>query len=101
MKRPASAAAPKKGEWSCPDSSWLKEYPTLCQGLCDPWWEDGKPRECWSLTLRFEPGAVHLCVNDKGGNMGLYTTGEDVLDALALVEACLREGTASWRRWRK
>ena len=101
MKRPASQAALKKGEWSCPDKTWMKEYPNLCAGLCDPWWDDGKPRELWSITLRFEGDSVHACVNDKGGNQGLYTTGEDVDDVLALVEAALAGGLASWRRWRK
>jgi len=101
VKRPSQVAAPKKGEWVCPDPEWKKDYPVLSQGMCDGFWDDGKPREVWSLTVRFEPGAVHLCLNDKGASMGLYTTGESVVDALALLESCLAEGTASWRRWRK
>jgi hypothetical protein len=101
MKRSSPVAAPKKGEWVCPDKEWAKEYPTLCQGLCDPWWDDGKPRQCWSLTVRFEPDAVHLCVNDKDSSSGLYTTGEDLSGALALLEEALSQGTASWRKWRK
>lgn len=101
MKRALAAAQMKKGEWSCPDPEWVKDYPTLAAGMCDPWWDDGKPRGTWSLTIRFEGGSCHLCVNDKEGNAGLYTTGEDVVDALALLEAALKDGTASWRKWRK
>lgn len=101
MKRELAAAQLKKGEWLCPDKSWLKAYPTLAAGMCDCWWDDGKPRLVWSLTVRFEAGSCHLCVNDKEKNAGLYTTGEDFLDALALLEGALKEGVATWRRWRK
>lgn len=101
MQRPSADKPPEKGKWVCPDASWLKEYPSLVQGMCDPFWDDGKPREVWSLTLRFEATAVHLCVNDKGLNRGLYTSGEGVDDALALLESALKEGVAQWRRWRK
>lgn len=101
MKRTPSQAAPKKGEVLYPDKDFAKDYPSLALGMCDGWWDDGKPREVWSLTIRFEAQAVHLCLNDKGASMGLYTTGESLNDALACMEECLSQGTASWRRWRK
>lgn len=101
MKRASATPAVKKGDWACPDPAFLKNYPTLAQGMSDTWWEDGKPRELWTLTVRFDTNSVNLCVNDRGANMGLYTTGESLDDALALLEECLSQGTASWRRWRK
>lgn len=101
MKRPSSQVAPKKGSWSCPDAPFFEKFPTLASGMCDAWWDDGKPREVWSLTVRFEAEAVHLCVNDKEASMGLYTTGESLEGALELLESCLANGSASWRRWKK
>jgi len=101
VKRPEATKSPAKGQWICPDTTFQQEYPTLSQGMCDVWWDDGKPREPWTLTLRFDATGVSLCVNDKGLSMGLYTTGEGVDDALALLENALKEGTGQWRRWKK
>lgn len=101
MKRPDNVPVFKKGSWSCPDPAWSKAYPSLCMGMCDLFWDDGKPRECWSLTLRFDGLAVHACVNDKGAGQGLYGTGESVNDVLAHLEHALSQGVAQWRRWRK
>lgn len=101
MKRPSQVSAPAKGKWSCPDAAFAKKYPSLAQGMCDGWWEDGKQRDVWSVTLRFDDSGVFLCINDKGLNSGLYTSGATLDDALALVEACLTDGSASWRRWKK
>lgn len=101
MKRPSSQAAPKKGAWSCVDPGFAKSYPTLAAGLCDPWWDDGKPRELWSLTVRIDAEAVSLCVNDKEASAGLYTSGGSVAEALALLEAALASGSGTWRRWKR
>jgi hypothetical protein len=101
MKRPEAQKLQPKGQWLCCDKSFQENYPTLTQGMCDVWWDDGKPREPWTLTLRFDSAGVSLCVNDKGLAMGLYTNGENVDDALALLESALKEGTAQWRRWKK
>jgi hypothetical protein len=101
MKRPSQVPGSKKGEWKCPDPSFLKDYPTLAAGLCDVWWDDGKPRVPYTLTLRMDEGGVHCCLNDKEASMGLYTTGGTIEDVFELVEACLRTGSASWRRWKK
>lgn len=101
MKRPESTKPQAKGVWACPDAGFAKEYPTLAQGMCDLWWDDGKPREPWSVTLRFEGGAVHGCVNDRGLAMGLYSSAEGVDDLLAGLEHALSQGVAQWRRWKK
>lgn len=101
MKRDDNVSTRKKGEWSCPDSAFLKSYPLLAAGLCDIWWEDGKPREPWTMTVRFEEDAVHLCLNDKSKGQGAYTTGESLQDVFRLVEAALGAQTLSWRRWKK
>jgi len=101
MKRSASQAPQARGKWSCPDPPFLKMYPTLAEGMCDCWWDDGKPRTPWSLTIRFEGDQTHLCVNDKEGSMGLYTTAETLSGALGQLEALLKGGGAAWRRWKK
>jgi hypothetical protein len=101
MKREAAVAKIPKGEWHCPDPLILKNYPSLAQGLSDTFWEDGKPRIPWTLTIRFDPETVNLCVNDKEGSKGAYTTGETLSEALQLVEQAIVQGTLSWRKWKR
>jgi hypothetical protein len=101
MKRDTGGPTPKKGEWSCPDKEFAKKFPNLSQGLCDCFWEDGKARVPWTLTLRFDADGVNGCLNDKEGSRGAYTTGATLADVIALMEAAVSAGTLSWRRWRK
>lgn len=101
MKREALAATVPKGKWSCPDTSFAKAYPTLAQALCDPWWDDGKPRVPFTMTIRFDGNTVNICLNDKEGSRGAYTTAEGLPEAYALVNAALETATLSWRRWKK
>lgn len=101
MKRPTSQATSPKGKWSSPDSEFKAKYPALSEGMCDCWWEDGKARVPWSLTVRFEGDQTHLCVNDKEGSMGLYTTAHTLPEALQQLEEVLKHGGAPWRRWKK
>ena len=101
MKRDSSTPATKKGEWTCPDPYFKKTYPSLAQGLCDPFWDVGKPRIPWTLTIRFDAGTCNLCINDKDGGRGSYTTAETMAEALELVEAAIKAETLAWRRWKK
>lgn len=101
MKRPSTSQAPTKGQWSCPDEKFLKTYPTLAAGLCDCWWDDGKKRIPWTMTIRFEDGSVHLCLNDKESGQGAYTTGSSLPDVFQLVEEALLEDLLSWRKWKR
>jgi len=101
MKRPDASQVSKKGSWSCPDPSFFKSYPLLAAGLCDPWWDDGKPRQVWTITLSFDGPNANVCVNDKELGQGSYTTAASLQEALALIEGALKANTLSWRRWKK
>jgi hypothetical protein len=101
MKRREPPKPGKKGEVSYPDATFAKDYPTLALGMCDGVWDDGKPREVWVLTVRMKDHGVLLTVTDKNYNECLYTEGEDLLSALALVEEALSQGVASWRKFNR
>lgn len=101
MKRPDSSQVPKKGTWACADPEFVKKYPSLAEGMCDPWWEDGKPRDTWTLTIRIDRESVNLCLNDKQSGQGAYTTGGTLSEALELLNGALKAGTLAWRRWKK
>jgi hypothetical protein len=101
MKRTSTSQVSVKGQWACPDPAFLKAYPFLAAGLCDIWWDDNKPRVPWTMTIRFEQDAVHVCINDKEKNQGAYTTGETLPSTLALVEKALKDEQLAFRKWRK
>ena len=101
MERRKPPAAGSKGEVTYPDKAFALDYPTLAAGMCDGVWSDGKPREVWTLSVRMKEAGVLLTVTDKNYAECLYTEGETLLDALAAVEECLSQGTASWRRFNR
>lgn len=90
-----------KGEVAYPDKKFAKEYPTLARGMCDGLWNDGKPREVWTISIRMKEQGVLITTTDKNYGECLYTEGEDVDSALALVEEALAQGTASWRKFNR
>jgi hypothetical protein len=101
MERRVPPKPGKRGEISYPDLTFAKDYPTLAKGMCDGLWDDGKPREVWTLSIRMKDKGVLCTLTDKNYGECLYTEGEDLVSALALVEECLSQGTASWRRFNK
>jgi hypothetical protein len=100
MQRPTSTAVTKKGEWVCPDADFLSVYPTLAQGMSDRWWDDGKPRDPWTITIAFMPDSVQLSLTDKGLCQSLFTNADSVTEGLVALEAIVSGGASSWRRWR-
>jgi hypothetical protein len=98
MKRPSQVSRPKKGEYACPDSSFALTYPELARGMCDPWWDDGKPRKTWTLKVWMDEAAVHVYLNDPDSKLGSFTTATGLTEALMELEAALAGGTLSWRK---
>jgi hypothetical protein len=99
MKRTAAGAPdPKSRVWKCPDEWFAKDYPTLTAGLCDPWWDDGKPRDTWTLKIAYSGGGCTVVTNDPGGKLVLFTTAESLSAALEALELALQTGTAAWRK---
>lgn len=101
MERRQPPKPGKRGEVTYPDPKFAKEYPSLALGMCDGAWSDGKPREVWTISIRMKEKGVLVTVTDKNYGECLYTEGEDLDCALALVEEALAQGTASWRRFNR
>jgi len=100
MQRPSQAARPKKGEFKCPDEDFMLTYPKLAAGLCDPWWDDGKPREPWSIKVQMKDDAVLFTITDKESKLVAFTTSEGFIEGLVSIEKALEEGGLSWRKSR-
>lgn len=102
MKRESPAGSTAKGAWTCPDPHFLKLYPDLAQGMCDCWWDDGKPRICFKLSVGFDEGrGTSLTLSDKGGDRYAFTNAETLSDALNILNTALAAGTVAWRKNRK
>jgi len=98
MKRPSQAPGPKKGSFNCPDSAFLSNYPELARGLCDCWWDDGKPREPWTLKVSMRDDGVMIAINDKDNKLVSFTSAEGLTEAFMAIEAALAGGGLSWRK---
>lgn len=99
MERRKPPTPSSRGAVTYPDAAFARDYPTLACGMCDGLWSDGKPREVWTFSVRMKEQGVLITVTDKNYAECLYTEGEDLLSALALVEEALKQGTASWRKF--
>lgn len=101
MKRAQTETQKAKGKWIPSTDRFLKDRPTVDSYLTDAWWDDGKPREVCSLTIRVGNGNAMVSLNDADNEQSITTNGEDVNDALDRLEAYLATGTPSWRSWGK
>lgn len=98
MKRPSQASRPKKGDFICPDSSFQTTYPQLAAGMCDPWWDDGKPRTPWTLKVSMAEDAVLLCLSDKDSKLVSFTSSPGLVEGLMAIEGALQGQGLSWRK---
>lgn len=98
MKRPSELPSAIPGTWTCPDPHFVKLYPSLAQGMCDPFWDDKKPRKLWRLSVGFDAQGCSLCLSCKNLNCFAYTNAPDLSEALRLLEKAVAEGTVAWRK---
>ena len=101
MKREQAEKQSKAGKYVHPQVGDLVEYPTMSPYLLDCWWDDGKPRETCTLSIKFLGDTVQLSMNDKEQRRSITTTAETLPDAMEALEKCLATGRAPWRPWGK
>lgn len=98
MKRPSATTSKGARAWVCPDSDLQLTCPLLAAGLSDPWWDDGKPREPWTLRISMSGDAVSICVADREAKLVSFTTSASITEGFAAIEAALAGGGLSWRK---
>lgn len=98
MQRPKGPTRPPKGTFECADSDWMEPWPLICAGLCDPFWDDGKVREPWTLKIAMDSERVMLTINDKESKLVSFTNAASFKEAMDKVESALASGTLSWRK---
>jgi hypothetical protein len=98
MQRPQGPKPPKKGEFACPDDEFHSNYPKLAAGMCDEWWDDGKPREPWTIKIAMSAEGVLITVNDKSSKLVAFTTAATLEEGLSAIETALEGAGLSWRK---
>lgn len=101
MKRFNQDGQKKQGKWVPSGDKFLKDRPFVDALLTDAWWDDGKPRDVCSLTVRVGTRSASVSVNDAENEASITTQGESVEDALDRLEAYLAAGNPTWRQWGK
>lgn len=99
MKRYNSDNQKKAGKFVLSKDHFLKDRPNLDAMLNDAFWDDGKPRETCSLTVRTGTDRAMVSLNDSDLEQSISTNGENVQDALDRLEAYLTGGNPTWRPW--
>jgi hypothetical protein len=83
----------------CSDDKFLKDFPTLAQGMCDPWGSDEKPRALWSLSIKMDGASVQVTISDKSLRASSYTNAPTLHQALRLANSAAEANTLTWRKW--
>jgi len=93
-----SGSEPVEG-FECSDKKFLADYPTLAQGMCDPWGSDAKPRALWTLSVKMDGLSVQLTISDKSIKASAYTNAPSLAQALKLANLAAETDTLTWRKW--
>jgi len=97
MKRRNQESQKKAGKWSPSGDPFLDRFPNIDKELTDAFWEDGKPRDVCSLTLRAGKGTASVYINDPEQGAGINTNGTSIEDALTRLDAYLGTENPTWR----
>ena len=98
MKRKAQEAQKKRGKFEPSTDPFLQGLEELNQGMTDQFFDDGKPRDGFTLRIRIGDGEVQVTVNDPNDDEWGTTTAETVREALERMDQALANGTFKWKK---
>lgn len=101
MKREHRDKQRKAGKFSPPDDPLLEKLPRLAEAVADVFWDDGSPREPYTLSVNWSTGMCLLQLNDKEEGRSVAVTAPGLSAALLLLEELLVAGHLPWRYWGK
>lgn len=99
MKREQQETQRKKGKFVPPSDPLLDGLPHVAEGLADVLWDDGSPREPWSLSVNWSGPMPTVQLNDKEVGRSAASTAPTVREALLALEALIVSGGLPWRYW--
>jgi len=89
------------GKWVPTADDFVKARPMIDSLLTDGFWDDGKPRDVCTLTIRLGKGGAGISLNDPEGEQSITTNGRTIDETLDALEAYLATGIVTWRQWGK
>jgi len=92
---------PDKKKFVPPSDPIFKNRPLLAIALCDAWWDDGAPRDPYTLAINWHSGSCMLTLVDKPEERSTSTLADSLEEALDLVEGLLARPRMPWRAWGK
>lgn len=101
MKRRQAEKQATRGKWEMPSEPFLKGMPNIARECTDAFWDDGKPRDPCTISIRFGADGVHLSLNDKECSQSSSTTAKTVEEGMMLLEEALAGGHNVWRKWQQ
>lgn len=101
MKREKLDQQKKAGKFVPPDDPLLQKLPHLAEAVADLFWDDGSPREPYTVSANWASGSCTLQLNDKEGRRSVASTASSLSEALMLLEELLQRGALPWRYWPK
>ena len=101
MKRDAAAKQGAKGKWVPPTDPVLAGLPALAQGLTDHLWDDGTPRDPWSLSINWSGPMPTVMINDREAGRSAASTAPTVREAMELLDALVKSEAIPWRYWQQ
>lgn len=72
-------------------------FPSLWEYLTAVKYGDGDARVPSTLLIFAEDGMFKVCLNDRDSSAASWSSGSDILGAVASLEGRLASGTAEWR----
>lgn len=99
MKREAAATQKSKGKFTPPEDPAFASRPLLAEAVADLFWEDGTPREPWSISLNWSTGMCMVSLNDKDESRSMNSSAPTMEEALDLMEGLLASPRRPWRYW--
>lgn len=79
------------------DRVFEQKYPALAEYLCLARHDDGKGRKTATLNIFCEDGLWKCFVNDRDNGRSAAFSDQSLYGLLDVVEASLKDDTASWR----
>lgn len=100
MKREAVDRAKSKQKFVAPPCAVLLGLPLIAEAVADAAWDDGTPRDVYTLTLSWAMGSPQVSLNDKEEGRSISSSGKTIEEALHALEGLLGTPHRPWRYWK-